>query len=83
MEMHLSHIMGDANLITVNFNPAADRLRVISNTGQNLRINVDTGATITDGTINLATGTAAVVAGAYTNAFAGTGSTNYIALTKF
>ena len=68
-------IMGDANLITVNFNPAADRLRVISNTGQNLRINVDTGATITDGTINLATGTAAVVAGAYTNAFAGTGST--------
>ncbi|MGL5143984.1 MAG: DUF4394 domain-containing protein, partial [Acinetobacter junii] len=70
-----TQIMGDANLITVNFNPAADRLRVISNTGQNLRINVDTGATITDGTINLATGTAAVVAGAYTNAFAGTGST--------
>ena len=70
-----SKIMGDANLITVNFNPAADRLRVISNTGQNLRINVDTGVTITDGTIKLAEGTAAVVAGAYTNAFAGTAST--------
>ncbi|ENW07542.1 DUF4394 domain-containing protein [Acinetobacter beijerinckii] len=70
-----SKIMGDANLITVNFNPAADRLRVISNTGQNLRINVDTGVTITDGTIKLAEDTAAVVAGAYTNAFAGTAST--------
>lgn len=70
-----SKIMGDANLITVNFNPAADRLRVISNTGQNLRINVDTGVTITDGTIKLAEGTATVVAGAYTNAFAGTAST--------
>ena len=46
-------ILGDANLITVNFNPVADRLRVITNTGQNLRINVDTGATITDGAINL------------------------------
>ena len=75
-----TQIMGDANLITVNFNPASDRLRVISNTGQNLRINVDTGATITDGTINLATGSAAVVAGAYTNAFAGTGSTKLFSI---
>ena len=33
----------------VDFNPVPDRLRVTSNTGQNLRINVDTGATITDG----------------------------------
>ena len=30
----------------VDFNPVVDRLRVVSNTGQNLRINVDTGATI-------------------------------------
>ena len=70
-----TQIMGDANLITVNFNPAADRLRVISNTGQNLRINVDTGATITDGAINLTESNPTIVAGAYTNAFAGTGST--------
>ena len=28
-----SQIVGDANLISVNFNPAADRLRVITNTG--------------------------------------------------
>ncbi|MEO5580463.1 MAG: DUF4394 domain-containing protein [Gemmatimonadaceae bacterium] len=33
----------------VGFNPAADRLRVHSNTGQNLRINVETGVTIVDG----------------------------------
>ena len=32
----------------VDFNPVPDRLRVVSNTGQNLRINVDTGATTTD-----------------------------------
>ena len=68
-------ILGDANLITVNFNPVADRLRVMTNTGQNLRINVDTGATITDGTLSLTASSPAVIAGAYTNAFDGTGST--------
>ncbi len=60
---------------TVDFNPAADRLRVIGNTGQNLRINVDTGATTTDGVINRAPA-ASVVAGAYTNSFAGTTATD-------
>lgn len=35
-----------------DFNPAADRLRIISNTGQSLRINVETGFTIVDGSIN-------------------------------
>ena len=59
----------------VDFNPAADRLRVISNLGQSLRINVDTGATTTDGDINRAT-PAVVVAGAYTNSFAGTTATD-------
>ena len=32
----------------VDFNPTVDRLRVISDTGQNLRVNVDTGATLVD-----------------------------------
>lgn len=59
----------------VDFNPVADRLRVISNLGQSLRINVDTGATTTDGNINRAT-PAVVVAGAYTNSFAGTTATD-------
>jgi hypothetical protein len=31
----------------VDFNPVADRLRVISDSGLNLRINADTGATTT------------------------------------
>ena len=33
----------------VDFNPTVDRLRVISDTGQNLRVNVDTGETLVDG----------------------------------
>ena len=33
------------NSFGVDFNPAADRLRIISDTGQNLRHNVDTGGT--------------------------------------
>ena len=70
-----SKIVGDANLISVNFNPAADRLRVITNTGQNLRINVDTGATITDSVINPTANNPVIVAAAYTNAFAGTATT--------
>jgi hypothetical protein len=52
----------------VNFNPVADRLRVVSDAGQNLRINVDTGATTTDEALN--PGTPSVTAAAYTNGFA-------------
>ena len=59
----------------VDFNPAADRLRVVSNSGQNLRINVDTGDTTTDGVISLAGGSPHVTAAAYTNAFLGTTAT--------
>ena len=36
----------------VDWNPVVDRLRVVSDLGQNLRINVDTGLTTTDDTIN-------------------------------
>jgi len=59
----------------VDFNPTADRLRVISNTGQSLRINVDTGATIVDGILNGGAAGTAVTSAAYTNSFAGTGTT--------
>ena len=65
----------------VDFNPVADRLRVVSNTGQDLRINVETGVTITDGDLAFATGdvnsaeTPFVVVAAYTNSFLGTTST--------
>src|SRR5689334_22616319 len=37
----------------VDFNPVVDRLRIVSDTGQNLRVNVDTGATLVDGTLNV------------------------------
>jgi hypothetical protein len=59
----------------VDFNPMADRLRIVSDTGQSLRINVDTGATTTDGAINGGAANTAIRAAAYTNSFAGTGST--------
>jgi len=52
----------------VDFNPVADRLRVISDTGQNLRINVDTGATFTDTALTPSTSDA--TGAAYTNSFA-------------
>lgn len=52
----------------VDFNPQADALRVVSNTGQSLRINVDSGSATADG--NVPAGTA-IVASAYSNNFAG------------
>jgi len=64
----------------VDFNPVADRLRVVGNTGQNLRINVDSGATTTDGDINGGAANGAITAAAYTNSFAGTASTTLYVL---
>ena len=66
----------------VDFNPTVDRLRVVSNTGQNLRINPTTGETLVDGALAYATtdagaGTAPRVAAAgYTNSFAGSTTTS-------
>lgn len=51
----------------VNFNPVADRLRVVSDAGQNLRVNPETGATVTDGAPN--PGTRSISAAAYSNSF--------------
>src|SRR4029450_9943758 len=52
----------------VDFNPAVDRLRVVSDAGQNLRVDVTTGATTVDAALNTAAGTArGVTALAYTN----------------
>lgn len=59
----------------VDFNPVPDRLRVTSNLGQNLRINVATGVTVVDGTLNQANGNPFIVASAYTNSVAGATST--------
>jgi hypothetical protein len=55
----------------VDFNPVVDRLRVVSDTGQNLRIDPDTGATITDAPLTSGGAARAGVNGAaYSNAFA-------------
>lgn len=52
----------------VDFNPAADRLRITSDLDQNLRVNVDTGATTVDGTLsNSGGGNPNIVASAYLN----------------
>jgi hypothetical protein len=58
----------------VDFNPAADRLRVVSDNGQNLRINVTDGVTIVDGALkigNMGGPTPFVTAVAYTNSLPG------------
>lgn len=66
---------------TVDFNPAADRMRVIASDGTSLRINVEDGKTIVDGRLRYADADAAkgktpkVTAGAYVNSFAGTKET--------
>ncbi|MET0287906.1 MAG: DUF4394 domain-containing protein [Polyangiales bacterium] len=51
----------------VDFNPVADRLRVVSGSGQNLRINPETGATTTDGALTPTI--AGISAAAYTESF--------------
>ncbi|MBC8002818.1 MAG: DUF4394 domain-containing protein [Opitutaceae bacterium] len=54
----------------VDFNPAADRLRIISDNGQNLRHNVNAGGvTLTDTALNYVAGTptTGVTGAAYTN----------------
>lgn len=52
-----------------DFNPTVDRIRVVSNTGQNLRLHPDTGVVAaTDALLN--PGTPSVSAAAYTNNFA-------------
>lgn len=58
-----------------DFNPTVDRIRVVSNTGQNLRLNpIDGSVTAVDGAINPTP--AALSAAAYTNNFAGATTTS-------
>lgn len=49
----------------IDFNPVPDRLRIVGSNDQNLRTNVDTGATIVDGTLNPENPN--ITASAYTN----------------
>lgn len=69
---------------TVDFNPVADRLRIIGSDGTNLRANVDDGKVTTDGKLKFAEGdankaaTPKVVAGAYTNSVKGAKETTLL-----
>lgn len=59
----------DGTAFGVDFNPTVDRIRLVSNTGQNLRLHPDTGAVVAvDGALSPAT---AITAAAYTNNMAG------------
>lgn len=63
----------------VDFNPVPDRLRVVGDDGQNLRINVTDGTTTVDTALTSATGGAArsgVSAVGYTNSFTGGSGTS-------
>lgn len=66
---------------TVDFNPAADRLRIIGSDGTNLRANVDDGKVAVDKPLNFAEADAnkgkkpMIVAGAYSNSVKGTKET--------
>jgi hypothetical protein len=57
-----------------DFNPTVDRIRIVSNSGQNLRLHPETGA-IAAIDIPLNPGTPSVTAAAYTNNFAGATTT--------
>jgi hypothetical protein len=60
----------------VDFNPLDSVLRIQSDTGQNLRVDVDAGTVITDANLN--PGTPQVVGTAFSNSYAGaTGTTQY------
>lgn len=73
---------GDSPLgFGIDFNPVPDRLRVITDSGQNLRVNPDTGEVTQDGQLNYAAGDAnagrvpRLGGAAYTNSVAGATST--------
>jgi hypothetical protein len=57
----------------IDFNPTVDRLRIVSDSGQNLRVNVETGAAIVDGTLTYTAPPAApvtatgIIGAGYTN----------------
>lgn len=78
----LNQMLPGSGQAVVDFNPVADRLRLLAPDGTNFRVNVDTGEVTLDGKVAYAAdgpyaGQAPqVLAGAYTNSYAGTESTS-------
>ena len=81
MKSKLSETLKAGTTVTVDFNPVADRMRVITSDGTNLRVNVDDGKATVDGALKFKDGdanagkTPNVIAGAYSNSFKGTKAT--------
>src|ERR671924_328761 len=81
MKSKMSEALKSGVTATVDFNPVADRLRVMGSDGTSLRINVDDGKATVDGSHKYKDGDAnagkppKVVAGAYTNSWKGTQAT--------
>ena len=77
MKSKMSETLKPGVIATVDFNPVADRLRVMGSDGTSLRVNVDDGKATVDGSHKYKDGdanagkTPKVVAGAYTNSSEG------------
>ena len=77
----LSEALPKGASFSVDFNPVADRMRILSSTGMSLRVNVEDGKATVDGSLKYADGDAnkgkqpMVTAGAYSNSYAGTKET--------
>jgi WD40 repeat protein len=77
MKSKLESTLPSGVMATVDFNPVADRLRVIGSDGTNLRTNVDDGKVTKDAQLKFAEAdankgaTPMIVAGAYTNSVKG------------
>jgi hypothetical protein len=81
MKSKLSETLKAGVTVTVDFNPVADRMRLMGSDGTSLRVNVDDGKVTVDGSHKYKDGdanagkTPRVVAGAYTNSWKGTQAT--------
>jgi outer membrane protein assembly factor BamB len=81
MKVKLETMLPPGVIATVDFNPVADRLRLLGSDGTSLRANVDDGKVIVDGRLKYADGdkafgkTPKIVAGAYSNSVKGTKET--------
>ena len=77
----LSEKLPEGAMVSVDFNPVADRMRILTSTGMSLRVNVDDGKATVDGSLKYAETDVSkgkmpkVTAAGYSNSFAGTKET--------
>lgn len=77
----LNNSLPGSGQAVIDFNPVADKLRLLAPDGTSFRVNVETGEVVVDGSVAYAADgpyagkTAQVLAGAYSNAYVGTTAT--------